>query len=82
MSHHHALPVTLGGAVYKVPKFNLGQHERMVDARAFEVLRIALERADPAVGDPNAIEMTFPEIKTAVAAIMEFSGYKSPDPNV
>jgi hypothetical protein len=82
MSHQHALPITLGGVTFKVPKFNLGQHERMVDAKAFEVLRIALERADPPIADPNAIEASFPEIKAAVAAIMEFSGYKSPDPNV
>lgn len=81
MPPHH-ISITLGGAVYRVPKFNLGQHERMVDARAFEVLRIGLERAEPKVEDPNTLELTFPEIKAAVAAIMEFSGYKSPDPNV
>ena len=84
------IDIKLDGTLYAVPKFNMGQHERLVEifkgdvARAsFKVLALALERADPKVDDPMALDATLDDVKNAVAAILEFSGYRQekPDPN-
>jgi hypothetical protein len=84
------IDVSLDGATYKVPKFNMGQHERIVEIfkgdaahASFKVLALALERADPKVDDPMALDVTLDDVKGAIAAILEFSGYRQekPDPN-
>jgi hypothetical protein len=54
------IEITLGGGPYRVPKFNIGQHERVLDAldgtdgdphpdTLLSVLGIAMERSDPGV---------------------------------
>ena len=82
-----AAKVSLGGVEYAVPPLNIGQIERLAEAfqgsaaRApFEVIRIALVRASPAVGSGgvDAIEATIDEIRAAAEAIMAASGFTQP----
>jgi hypothetical protein len=80
-----SVTVTLGGTDYKVPMLNIGQLEELTDVflgpaqkAGFGVLKIALSRADPAVETEkfSAIAATRKEIKAAVDAIMELSGFE------
>lgn len=70
--------VTLAGTEYLVPKMNVGQLEEMTDSRgrSFDILRIALRRAEPKVADVNAIEADPAEISAAVKAILECAGLR------
>lgn len=75
--------ITLGGTVYVVHAFNIGELERVTDVFqgpphrvSFTVLRIALERAEPKV-DPTTIEATTDEVAAAMMVILELAGLKT-----
>lgn len=76
--------ITLGDQEYTVHAFNLGELERisdlMKDAKpgriGFEILRLAMERAEPKPEDVGAIEMTLDEVNDASAKLMELAGVK------
>lgn len=80
--------VTLGGTQYEVPKFNIGQLERVADAiaatdpgkAAFGILRIAFERVEPKVS-LDTVEADPEEIAAAMSAIMELAGLRPPKAN-
>jgi hypothetical protein len=78
--------VPLGGVDYKVPMLNLDQLERMASLLtsptpqgAFAVLKIGLERAQPAVENPSQIEATLQEVNHAMKELMLLSGFRSDD---
>jgi hypothetical protein len=79
----NSVKVTLAGAEYTVPQLNVGQLEEMTEVvKPFDVLRIALRRAEPKLSpaDINALEATKPEIDAAMAAITDLSGIKKEPP--
>lgn len=72
--------VTLDDTDYVVPKLNIGQLERVTDVLGsarpgYTILRIALERASPAIADVGAMEPGQDEISKAVREIMLLSGF-------
>lgn len=76
--------ITLGDVAYTVPALNIGQLERVADAMqgpahraGFAVLRIAMERATPAV-DIGTVEASADEISKSAKAILEASGFTAP----
>lgn len=79
--------VTLGDVSYDVPKMNIGQIEELSlldlpPARwTYAVLRIVMKRAVPQVPDLNEIEATPQQIRDAVEAVLQASGYKISSPN-
>src|SRR5437764_1064134 len=73
--------ITLGDSKYMVPRLNIGQLERVTELFsaggskvAFAILRIALERAEPAVPDVGVIEATTEEVRLGMRAILVMSG--------
>jgi hypothetical protein len=85
------ITVKLGDTEYSVPKLNIGQLREVsriiTGDRAevsFEVLGVALRRADPKVDDVNMIEAEVDEIGKAVTDILAFAGFKkeAADPNL
>ncbi len=78
-----AIQITLAGVEYSISKPNIGQLRRITkvfngpaDSVSFDILRIALERADPKCEDVEQIEAGFDEIAVAAGAILSFSGLK------
>lgn len=71
--------ITLDGITYTVRAFNIGELERIqtAQANAWSVLKIALERADPKIEDPNVIEPTPSELEDAFKKILDLAGLKS-----
>jgi hypothetical protein len=74
------LSLRLGGRDYRVRRFTLGQLRRLFSGPSaggefgFDVLRLALERAEPAVETPDALEISVDEFRIAVRQVLEFSG--------
>lgn len=82
--------ITLGGTDYTIHAFNIGELEKISllfkvqpDAStAFNVLRMALKRAEPKMDDPDAIELdSIDEVAAASTVILELAGLKKPDAN-
>jgi hypothetical protein len=75
--------VTLDGQSYHVQKFNIGQHRKALEIlrgdpmdASFEILGLALTRAEPKVDDVDELGAGLTEVREAVSKILEFSGYK------
>ncbi len=68
--------IVLDGKDYEVHAFNIGELERITlqGNNAWLVLRIALERAEPKVSDPNMLEPTPDEVRQAFAILMKLAG--------
>lgn len=73
--------IKLGGNDYVVPQLNIGQLERVTDIfsvgghrAGFRVLRIACERASPAIANFDEVEATTDEVAAAVAGVLQMSG--------
>lgn len=86
MSKGKTVEIVLDGAKYHVPKFNLGQHRKALEIlrgdpmdASFDILALALERADPPVSETAAEELGagLSEVREAVSKILEFSGYQA-----
>src|SRR5690242_1433283 len=81
--------VMLAGVEYDVPMLNIGQLERVTEALAggtpskgaFQVLRVAMERAMPKIsgGGVNALEVKRDEIAAAVRAVLKDAGFVQPE---
>jgi hypothetical protein len=80
--------VTLDETEFSVPALNIGQLERVSavisagrgSSGAFEILKIALERAAPKP-DFEALAPTLDEVAAAVKAVLVLSGLQKPDEN-
>ena len=80
--------VTLDGTEFTVPALNIGRLERVSAVisngagsnGAFEILKIALEKASPAP-DLDTLAPTLDEVAAAVKAILVLSGLQKPDEN-
>lgn len=85
--------ITLGGEDYTIRAFNIGQLERVTDIIAsanaagkqgritFDILRMALETAEPRIEDVNDLSPTMEEVTEAGRLILELAGIKvSRDP--
>ena len=82
--------VTLGDQDYTIRCFNIGELEQVSEIisaegkssgwQTFEIVKLAMRRADPAVDDPTQIEATIDQINTAGRAILDLAGFKTPDP--
>jgi hypothetical protein len=77
------IPVTLAGVEYSVQKPNIGQLRRITkifngpaESVSFDVLRVALERAEPKCEDIDQVEAGFDEVAAAAGAILVFAGLK------
>jgi hypothetical protein len=76
------IEIVLEGKTFVVPKLNFGQLERVtliaaemnVYVRAFKILPIALERAEPKVEDFSALEPDYDEVTAATRAILDMCG--------
>lgn len=78
--------IRLGGDEYTIHPFTIRELERVTDLvqevegggrrsrLAFGVIRIALERAEPAVENPDDVEATMEEITKAGEVILELAG--------
>jgi hypothetical protein len=82
--------IMLGGTEYLIHAFNIGELEEIsllfkgdADASAaFNVLRMALRRAEPKVDDANAIELdSIDEVNAASVIILELAGLKKTGEN-
>lgn len=82
--------VTLAGIEYTVHAFNIGELEEIAELVggnatpgrvSFQVLKIALRRAEPKIEDPNAIEAEPEEIKAAFDGVLELAGLKQATEN-
>lgn len=74
--------ITLDGVEYTVPRFNIGQLERVAEAgnNAWAVLRIAMERANPPpIGGIVNLEPTMDEVTAAFKDLLELAGLKQPE---
>ena len=82
MSH---IKITLGETDYELPaRLNIGQLEKISEIlegkskhAAFDVLGVALARAEPKVADVRDIDATVPEIAAAMNLILESGGFKA-----
>ena len=73
--------IVLDGQPYTVRAFRIEQIERVMQSPgSFDVLRIALERAEPAVTPEQVanLEPTMVEIRTALETVMKLSGLETP----
>ena len=76
--------ISLGGAVYTLNQFNIGQIERVTELledatlapvkRSFALIPIVLECVEPAIADPQAVRASIDEIAAAITAAMRISG--------
>jgi len=80
--------IVLGEAKFTIHAFNIAELQRIAKIFRgepadipFDVLRTALQRAEPKVADPDLIEATTDEIKAAMTVILELAGLKQTDPN-
>jgi hypothetical protein len=80
--------ITLGGDDYTVHAFNIDELEQLaailsndtipLSTRSFSILKLALLRAEPPVGNVGTIEPdTLDEVISAANAIMELAGLKA-----
>jgi hypothetical protein len=83
----HKLKVSLGGTEYDVPKLNIGQLRQVtkifsgpVEDVSFDILKVALARAEPKVTDVDQLEADVGEIGKAVSDILVHAGLKEADP--
>lgn len=83
MASKRTKPITLGGDTYTIHALTIDELERVTDILrefagtnklAFQILRIALERAEPKVENAGAIELTMPELLEASKTILELAG--------
>lgn len=77
------ISVSLGGRSYTVRRFTIGQLETLFTTDwprgkfGFAVLRLALERAEPKPESAVAeLEIGADEMRSAIAAILDFSGLR------
>lgn len=82
-----SIAIILGGSSFAVRKFTIGQLEILFTTDwpkgkfGFAVLRLALERAEPKLAVPiEEMEIGADEMRTAIAAILDFSGLRRLDP--
>lgn len=82
------IDITLGGTAYKVPPLNIGQIRKIANVvskvdgaeAGFQILEIAVSRAEPKVENLDAIEgATLDEITAAAQKIMAASGFRPPE---
>jgi hypothetical protein len=79
--------IVLGEQTYTVHAFTLGELEQIVEMQAdvnprkfgFELIRMALKRADPPVNDVNQIEAGFEQIRNASMIIIDLAGLAQPE---
>src|SRR5206468_11691356 len=79
--------ITLDGDSYTVHAFNVGELQQLAgiladdnvqaSARSFTILKMALLRANPSVGDFDSLEPTLDEVMDASKVIMELAGLKA-----
>lgn len=82
--------ITLGDQEYTIHAFNLGELEEIgeliatADDKAgkvsFQILKMALRRADPKVEDAGTIEATMEQVSAAATVILELAGLKTKEP--
>jgi len=88
MSGKRTAKITLGGETYTVHAFNIDELEQLAGilsddnvqaaSRSFMILKLALLRAEPPVGDVGSIEPdTLDEVIEAARVIMELAGLKA-----
>ncbi len=76
------ITVRLGGVDYALRKFTIGQLQRLFATETtrsqfgFEVLKLALERAEPQPPAIDEMEIGVDEFRAAVDRILDFSGLK------
>ena len=81
--------ITLGGDTYTVHAFNIDELEQLAgilsddniqtSARSFMILKLALLRAEPKLGDVGAVEPdSLDEVVTAAKIITELAGLTAP----
>lgn len=81
--------ITLGEQEYTIRAFNLGELEEIGELIetasdrkgkvSFEIIKMALRRADPKVDDAGTIEATMDQVSEAATAILELAGLKTRD---
>ena len=75
--------ITLAGVPYEVPRLNFGQRKRIASVRAetfgYDLLAIALERANPRPAKFDEIEATQEEITAAFEALNRLNGFERRD---
>jgi hypothetical protein len=85
-----SIKVSLGGVDYVVPKLNIGQLREITrlfaaakDDISYEIVAVALRRAEPKVNDINEIVAKIDDVGKAVQDVLVFSGFKkeTADPN-
>ncbi len=79
--------IMLDGDSYTVHAFNIDELEQLAgiisddnvqaSARSFMILKLALLRADPSVGDVGSLEATLDEVMEASKVIMDLAGLKA-----
>lgn len=84
--------IVLGDQTYTIHAFTIGELEQIAAMQAeigvgsgslkfgFDLIRMALKRAEPAVDDPNTIEAGFEEVRAASATILELAGLVQTEP--
>jgi hypothetical protein len=77
------LTIRLGAIDYRIPKFNIAQLRAIAehakggsDQDAFEIVRIAISRAEPPVINYAALEPDLQQVRDAAAQILTFAGFK------
>ncbi len=77
------IKVSLGGTDYVVPKLNIGQLREITklfaaakDDISFEIVAVALRRAEPKVADINEVVADIDDVGKAVQDVLVFSGFK------
>jgi len=80
--------IQLNGDEYTIHRFTIGELERVTEAFQgpahkvpFILLKIALERAEPKVADPSALEISADELRKANETIVELAGLAVPAAN-
>jgi hypothetical protein len=87
MSGKRTATIKLDGDSYIVHAFNIDELEQLAgiisddnvqaSARSFMILKLALLRAEPSVGDVGSLEATLDEVVEAARVIMELAGLKA-----
>lgn len=87
--------ITLDGKDYTVHKFNMGELREVTrilrdgggggvrQEATFDIVAVALRRAEPKVEDSSSIETTLPELHAALITIMDLAGLereRAPNP--